>query len=109
MNRNQVPCEQKNMNCNNMNCNHMNCRNMDKRTCMIQIYQLGFALNETVLFLDTHPSDADALNYYNDVKEKYNEAMAVYGEYFGPLLNSYVTNENYWMWVATPMPWELEG
>lgn len=82
---------------------------MDKKRCMINIYQLGFALNEAVLFLDTHPSDAEALNYYNDIKEKFNKVVDIYSDNFGPLLNSNVTSENYWMWVATPMPWELEG
>lgn len=83
-------------------------KNLDKRRVMANIYQLGFALNEAVLFLDTHPSDCEAIEYYNEVKERYNEAMEVYSEYFGPLLASNVNSEDYWMWVATPMPWEME-
>ena len=95
----------------NMN-NDCGCRNnqnnkLDKRRIMVNIYQLGFTLNEAVLFLDTHPSDPEAIEYYNQIKEKYNEAVAIYSDYFGPLLASNVTSENYWMWVATPMPWEL--
>jgi len=95
----------------NMN-NDCGCRNnqnnkLDKRRIMVNIYQLGFALTEAVLFLDTHPSDPEAIEYYNQIKEKYNEAVAIYSDYFGPLLAANVTSENYWMWVATPMPWEL--
>lgn len=93
-----------------MNNNMQNRSQMlDKKKCMVNIYQAQFALTEAVLFLDTHPCDAEALNYYNDVKEKYNKAMDYYAENYGPLLAANVTSENYWMWVATPMPWELEG
>lgn len=81
----------------------------DRGALMRDIYQLGFALVETVLFLDTHPADADALNYYNQIKKRYNEAMEIHAREYGPLLNSNVMNENYWSWVATPMPWEVEG
>ena len=68
------------MNMNNDNRNNQN-KKLDKRRIMVNIYQLGFALNE---------------------------AVDIYSDYFGPLLASNVTSENYWMWVATPMPWELE-
>lgn len=92
----------------NCGCNNQ-FKNLDKKRIMVSIYQLGFALNEAVLFLDTHPSDLEAIEYYNQVKEKYNEAVNIYADFFGPLVASNVTSENYWMWVATPMPWELEG
>ena len=82
---------------------------MDKRSLMMRIYELGLALTETVMFLDTHPTDPEAINFYCEVKEKYNQAVETYSECYGPLLASNVSNENYWMWVATPMPWELEG
>lgn len=81
----------------------------DRRMLMKEIYQLGFALVETVLYLDTHPADADALNYYHQIKKRYHMVMEMYAKEYGPLLNSNVMNENYWSWVATPMPWEVEG
>ena len=81
----------------------------DHQTLMNEIYQLGFAIVETVLYLDTHPSDADALNYYNQIKRRYSHVMEMYSREYGPLLNTNVMNDNYWSWVATPMPWEVEG
>lgn len=80
----------------------------DRRKLMKEIYELGFALVETVLYLDTHPADADALNYYHQIKRRYQMVMEMYSKEYGPLLNSNVMNENYWSWVATPMPWEVE-
>ena len=32
-----------------------------------------------------------------------------YSDYYGPLSMEYMVNDNYWMWVATPMPWEYKG
>ena len=81
----------------------------DRRKCMQNIYELGFIMIETALFLDTHPEDAEALAYYAEMKEKYHEAVRFYSDNFGPLNIHNVTNENYWSWVATPMPWEVEG
>lgn len=86
-------------------------RNMpcDKNRFMQNVYELGFVMVETALYLDTHPNDAEALAFYAEMKEKYREAVRLYNENVGPLDFYSVTNENYWSWVATPMPWEMEG
>ena len=73
------------------------------------IYELGFALVETMLYLDTHPDDAAAIEYYAEIKDKYVQFMKKYSDYYGPLSMEYMVNDNYWMWVATPMPWEYKG
>ncbi len=76
---------------------------------MKNIYELGFALVETMLYLDTHPDDAAAIEYYAEIKDKYVQFMKKYSDYYGPLSMEYMVNDNYWMWVATPMPWEYKG
>ena len=48
-------------------------------------------------------------NYYNQIKRRYSHVMEMYSREYGPLLNTNVMNDNYWSWVATPMPWEVEG
>lgn len=84
-------------------------RPMDCRRIASDVYELGFVLVETLLYLDTHPQDAKALAYYSEMKCKYEEARRKYNEFIGPLQFTDCTNENYWSWVATPMPWEVEG
>ena len=74
----------------------------DRKSLMKSIYEYGFLMVETMLFLDTHPSDSDALSYFVEAKEKYKEVVDKYTEMYGPLRNC-------WTWVATPMPWEVEG
>ena len=36
----------------------------DKEALMRQIMEAGFAMDDVVLFLDTHPENQDALRYY---------------------------------------------
>jgi spore coat protein JB len=95
---------------NNNNNNNGNAamNNNDRRRLMQSIYEIGFVLIETMLFLDTHPDDLEAIEYYTENKEKYRDLVKQYSEYYGPINPTNMTNENYWMWVATPMPWEVE-
>jgi spore coat protein JB len=83
--------------------------NMSEQNAMKLVYELGFVMTETVLYLDTHPDDAEALAYYAEMKEKYHDAVMYYSRNFGPLNSLHVNAENYWSWVLTPMPWEVEG
>ncbi len=81
----------------------------NKSRYIADVYELGFVMVETALYLDTHPDDGEALAFYADMKRQYAEAVRLYNENVGPLSFYHVTNENYWNWVATPMPWEMEG
>lgn len=81
----------------------------DQRRAMMNVYELGFIMVEIVLYLDTHPEDAEALDYYCTMKEKYHDAVQFYTDNFGPLLANHVECGNYWTWASTPLPWEMEG
>ena len=63
-----------------MNC----CNNIRNEKAMIMknIYELGFALVETMLYLDTHPDDAAAIEYYAEIKDKYVQFMKKYSDYY---------------------------
>ena len=66
----------RNANMRNCGCSQQN-RNMQQRNAMpavetynknkglMSIYELGFAMTEALLYLDTHPDDAEAIEYYN--------------------------------------------
>ena len=103
MNRRHVcsSCGSDNIESNNVNEN-------SRRQAMRNIYELGFVLIETMLYLDTHPNDQQAIEYYNEIMNKYNEYASKFARFYGPLNAFDMTNENYWTWVATPMPWEVE-
>ena len=72
----------------------------------MNIYELGFALDEVTLFLDTHPDHAEALEHYCRLKQQYAQAVKDYEMTCAPLTIDRVHNDNDWKWVKTPWPWE---
>ena len=81
----------------------------NKKKSIMSIYELGFAMTEALLYLDTHPDDAEAIEYYNSIKPQYAEAVANYEEHFGAITAASDTGCGYWNWRMTPLPWEKEG
>ena len=71
-----------------------------------QVNETGFAVVDSNLYLDTHPCDAAAINYHNQMAEAYRRALADYEAQFGPLRASDSSNTQYWTWVNGPWPWE---
>ena len=43
-----------------------------------KVYEASFAVDDVILYLDTHPDDQDALNYYQYVSELRKQAMDAY-------------------------------
>lgn len=66
-----------------------------------------FAVLEAALFLDSHPDDQNALNYFNKYKQLCEKAVCEFEAKYGPLTFGGLTSEKSWDWVKTPWPWEL--
>ncbi|MCI8566535.1 MAG: spore coat protein CotJB [Lachnospiraceae bacterium] len=71
-----------------------------------QVDMAGFVLDDILLYLDTHPCDADALEYYQRAKERYEEAVKAYTAQVGPLFMPLVPCAGTFSWVEDPWPWE---
>lgn len=82
---------------------------IDRGNIVRKLYEYGFVMTEVLLYLDTHPCDMEALEYYNEMKEKYNEIVEFYEKNCGPLTAFNVSCDSHWSWVSTSMPWEMEG
>lgn len=80
--------------------------NADCNGLLQTIYQAGFAMDDVNLFLDTHPCDRDALNYYHYVAKLRRDAMNAYKAQCGPLMMDQVEVCDYWNWVNNKWPWE---
>ena len=80
--------------------------NMDKKSLMKIITQASFALDDTRLFLDTHPNCQEAILYYNKMQEMRKAAWKEYTRRLDPLTFYEVSNEYYWELNKGPMPWE---
>ena len=55
-----------------MSCN---CCEMNRRELFEYINQVSFAVDDVKLFLDTHPENQKALEYFQKYKEKRIEAL----------------------------------
>ncbi len=71
-----------------------------------QVYETGFAVDDVLLYLDTHPCDSAALAYYQQAMARYSDAVQAYETQCGPLFMTSVMNSGYWTWINDPWPWE---
>jgi len=80
----------------------------DKKSLLKNIMSLNFAINDLVLYLDTHPNDRKAINLHSNYSEKLNKLMKKYEELYGPLTINFTSpdNSNEWAWSEEPWPWE---
>ncbi|MCI8270335.1 MAG: spore coat protein CotJB [Lachnospiraceae bacterium] len=70
-----------------------------------KVYETGFALDEITLYLDTHPGDKQAMEYYQYIRKANQDAVASYEQSYGPLMSNQV-NVDTWSWINNPWPWE---
>lgn len=78
----------------------------DRLALLQEIGAVSFCVDDLRLYLDTHPTDAKALNDYNQYANQRKQLLQQYTEKFGPL-TSYCPNvESVWQWVVYPAPWE---
>lgn len=84
----------------------MRCADNDCKALLNRVYEAGFAMDDVALYLDTHPSDQEALNYYYYVSNLQKEAVKAYEAQCGPLMFERVDSQSYWTWVNDPWPWE---
>lgn len=83
---------------------------MNSREKMMKRVQMfDFILDELNLYLDTHPDDKKALDYFTQYQFLKNDAVNAYEMMFGPLRAEDNVNGEYFEWVKGPWPWESEG
>ena len=70
-----------------------------KKELLQSIDQVSFAIDDLLLFLDTHPGEKRALEYFSELSARRNELLEKYAN----------SNLNSWQWMEQPFPWEQEG
>ena len=81
---------------------------MLKRTELLQdVMMFDFAVTDVSLFLDTHPHDQNAFQYYQEANQRLKQATELYTKQFGPLNNRTIAGDCY-DYVNAPWPWEGE-
>ena len=80
---------------------------MHQRECACMVHQLGFALDDLALYLDTHPDCQAGLQMFESLQEQYQAAVVAYEAEIGPLRRSSGICNDYWQWADSPAPWEV--
>lgn len=83
--------------------------NYDRHKLRHYIDVVSFQVDDTKLFLDTHPDNREALSYLEQYNNARNKAMKEYSSCFGPLTIDTATCARGWQWACEPWPWEMEG
>lgn len=77
----------------------------EKSRLMKMIEELSFALDDTRLFLDTHPDNQEALMYFERTMHLRNRAVKEYTMKYGPISQYDVNLSCGWTWNDCPLPW----
>lgn len=80
--------------------------NNAKKNLMQFITEVSFALDDVTLFLDTHPNDREALDYYKKYRIQRIQAINEYENCYGPITKFGVESDDKWTWICDPWPWE---
>ena len=67
---------------------------------------VSFVLVELTLYLDTHPFDREAMEYFNHYSRIKNQMEKEFSQKFFPLNMSMAESSKEWRWGAAPLPWE---
>ena len=75
-------------------------------TMQHQLQALNFAVSELGLYLDTHPTDQDALDLFNQYSEMYEDVLQKFEEAKGPTMQMRAGMSGSYRWTEGPWPWE---
>lgn len=79
---------------------------MQMNPLLKKVYEYGFAVDDVILFLDTHPDNDDAIAYYQQMRAAYNQVYQEYVTSVRPLQITDVNTADGWAWLDDPWPWE---
>ena len=77
--------------------------NSEKEEMLFNINEYSFMAHDLNLYLDIYPEDKEALNKFNEYRNKTNELIMKYERKYGPLMTS-GDNSKSFNWVSN-WPW----
>ena len=80
-------------------------KNEKKVTPLTELQTLSFAIQELVLYLDTHADDKEAFELLQSFQKIHSECTRKYEEKYGPLTHN-GSNGHKFRWLDDPWPWE---
>ena len=95
----------------------------DRCTLLQQINEISFVVNDLNLYLDTHPTDASALEEFSQAMAKRRQLLDAFAKEYEPLTLNFVcpdTNnkseshtkypgQKHFTWSDGPLPWDIQN
>lgn len=78
----------------------------NKEQMLKDIGIVDFTLVELTLYLDTHPFDRSAMEYFNHYSRMKNQLVKEFSQKFFPLTKDMAESNKEWRWGMAPLPWE---
>ncbi|HHW30505.1 MAG TPA: spore coat protein CotJB [Clostridiaceae bacterium] len=82
-------------------------RNYQHDNLLRELMAADFTLIELGLYLDTHPTDQEAIALFNSNLQKAKMLRETYERMYGPLTIHTPSNRNVWKWINSPWPWQI--
>lgn len=79
---------------------------MNQAQLLQWLNEVSFVVTDVALYLDTHPEDEEAMNYFNHFVEMRRKALQAYENQYGPLTIDTATPSGTWCWATQKWPWE---
>lgn len=80
---------------------------MNSRNEMLRdIGIVDFVLVDLMEYLDTHPFDRNAIEYFNHYSKIKNQMMKEFSQKYFPLVKDLAESNQEWRWGMAPLPWE---
>ncbi|MCM1185305.1 MAG: spore coat protein CotJB [Lachnoclostridium sp.] len=67
---------------------------------------VSFVVVELTLYLDTHPFDRSAMEYFNHYNRIRNQLVKEFSQKYYPLTTDMADCSKDWRWGMAPLPWE---
>ncbi|MCI8433302.1 MAG: spore coat protein CotJB [Lachnospiraceae bacterium] len=67
---------------------------------------VSFVLTELSLYLDTHPTDRNAIEYFNHYNRIRHQMIKEFSMKYFPLTLDLAESNKEWRWGDAPLPWE---
>ncbi len=89
----------------------MNAKTPSRAQLMQWINETSFAVDDLLLYLDSHPDDEQALDCYREYVRMRKDAVNEYARCYAPLTIDTADEQKdcSWQWVSQPWPWEKKG
>ena len=82
---------------------------MDRMEMLKQITALDFVVVDLNLYLNTHPTDREAITKFNQTVMQVKALKQNYERLYGMLTSQDSCSAYPWQWLSQPWPWQYEA